>query len=106
MNDYIYLRFAEQESMANIGVHVYVSGYVQGVGFRYTAIRQARNLGITGWVKNLHDGRVELLLEGEEFSVRQMVEWCRHGPRGAHVTDLQTTPCSYSAKHTSFEVRF
>ncbi len=92
--------------MANICMHVYVSGYVQGVAFRYTAIRQANRLGVTGWVKNLRDGRVELLIEGEESSVRQMVDWCSHGPRSAHVTNLKTEICSYTGRYTNFEVRF
>ena len=92
--------------MAKICIHVYVSGYVQGVAFRYTAIRQAKGIGVTGWVKNLRDGRVELLLEGEDSAVRQMVDWCCHGPRGAHVTDTYTEVCSYSGSYTNFEVRF
>lgn len=92
--------------MADIGMHVYVSGQVQGVAFRYTAIRQARSLGVTGWVKNLHDGRVELLLEGEDSTVRQMVEWCHQGPRAAHVTNVKEEIVPYSGKYHSFDVRF
>ena len=92
--------------MANICLHVYVSGYVQGVAFRYTAIRQANRLSVTGWVKNLRDGRVELILEGEEASVREMLDWCYHGPRGAHVKEVYTESCSYTSRYTTFEVRF
>ena len=92
--------------MANICMHVYVSGYVQGVAFRYSAIRQANSLGVSGWVKNLRDGRVELLIEGEESPVRKMVEWCSHGPRSAHVTELQTEIHPYTGHYTNFEVRF
>ncbi len=92
--------------MTNICLHVYVSGYVQGVGYRYTAIRVANRLGVTGWVKNLRDNRVELLIEGEESSVKQMVEWCHDGPRGATVTDIQTKRNSYSGSYSNFDVRF
>lgn len=92
--------------MPNIGVHVYVSGLVQGVAFRYYARRQARGLGVTGWVKNLHDGRVELLLEGEESTVEQMVDWCRHGPRSAHVMDIRIEHYPHSGKYAAFEVTF
>jgi acylphosphatase len=92
--------------MAKICAHVYVSGYVQGVAFRYSAIRQANNLGVTGWVKNLRDGRVEVLIEGDESDVKQMVDWCSHGPRGAHVTDIQTEIHSYTGNFHDFDVIF
>lgn len=92
--------------MAHIGMHVYVSGQVQGVAFRYTAIRQARSLGVTGWVKNLHDGRVELLLEGNDDAVRQMVTWCHQGPRAAHVTQVEEEQLPYSGRYQSFDIRF
>jgi acylphosphatase len=92
--------------MPNIAAHVYVAGLVQGVAFRYYARREARSLGITGWVKNLHDGRVELLFEGEEAAVDQMVDWCRHGPRSAHVMDIQIERYPYSGKYAAFEVTF
>ena len=92
--------------MAKVGIHVYVSGYVQGVAFRYTAIRQARSLGVTGWVRNLRDGRVEVLIEGEESHVNEMVDWCRHGPRTASVTDIQIESLPYTGKFRDFDVRF
>ena len=92
--------------MANICAHVYVSGDVQGVGFRYSAIRQAKNLGVTGWVRNLRDGRLEVLIEGEESDVHQMIAWCRHGPRGAEVMDIQTDIRPYTASFQDFEVMF
>jgi acylphosphatase len=92
--------------MAKIGTHVYVSGYVQGVAYRYTAIRQARHLEVTGWVRNLRDGRVELLIEGEETQVKQMVDWCRHGPRTASVTDIETETRPYTGEFYNFDVIF
>jgi acylphosphatase len=92
--------------MANIGMHVYVSGYVQGVAFRYNAIRQATRLGVTGWVKNRRDGRVELLIEGESEAVQEMVNWCHYGPRSAMVSDVQTASEPYSGRFTKFDVRF
>ena len=92
--------------MANIRMHVYVSGYVQGVAYRYSAVRQARSLSLAGWVKNLHDGRVELMIEGEEGAVRQMLDWCYHGPRSARVTEVQAEARPYSGKYTGFELRF
>jgi len=55
-------------------VHIYYSGMVQGVGFRFTVQGYAIELGLTGWVKNLPDGRVEVLVEGEEKSIRQFLD--------------------------------
>lgn len=92
--------------MAKIGAHVYVSGYVQGVAFRYTAIRQAKSLGVTGWVRNLRDGRVEVLIEGDELQVNEMIDWCRQGPRSARVTAIQTETLPYTGKFYDFDVRF
>lgn len=92
--------------MAKSCAHVYISGYVQGVAFRYYTIRQAKNLGVTGWVRNLRDGRVEVLVEGEESQVNQLVNWCRQGPPAAHVTDIQTEIQPYTGKFTTFDVVF
>ena len=92
--------------MANIRAHVYVCGDVQGVGFRYSAIRAAKNCGVTGWVRNLWDGRVEVLIEGAEAQVRQMLAWCRHGPRGAEVTELETDIQPYTGEFADFDVMF
>ena len=92
--------------MANIRAQVYVSGYVQGVAFRYSAIRAAESFGVTGWVRNLRDGRVELLIEGTEAQVQQMVAWCQHGPRGAQVTEIETELHPYTGEFADFDVIF
>ena len=67
---------------------VIVSGQVQGVFFRDSTRREATRQGLTGWVRNLPDGRVEMLFEGEEAAVRRLVDWCRRGPPDARVTDV------------------
>ena len=68
--------------------HVVVSGQVQGVWFRGGLQTQARERGVTGWVRNLPDEKVEAVLEGEETEVRAVVDWCRRGPPGARVDEV------------------
>ncbi len=70
-------------------VHIYVSGKVQGVFFRAEAQRTAMNLKLTGWVRNMEDGRVEVLLEGEDTDVDKMIAWCKTGPPAAHVDHVE-----------------
>lgn len=71
--------------------HVRVRGGVQGVGFRYQARSRAQSLGLAGFVRNLSDGSVEAAFEGEDECVESMVEWCRHGPAGARVDDVEVS---------------
>lgn len=68
--------------------HVFVSGRVQGVAFRDSARSQAEELGLSGWVRNLQDGRVEAVFEGDPELVRQMIDWCESGPSSADVDDV------------------
>ena len=69
-------------------VHLFISGRVQGVGFRYAVEEKASALGINGWVRNLFDGRVEAIGEGENKLINEFVDFCRCGPCGAIVKDL------------------
>lgn len=69
--------------------HVGVSGRVQGVWFRQACAEQARIAGVSGWVRNCRDGRVEAVFEGDEGPVAAMVEWCRRGPERALVTAIE-----------------
>jgi acylphosphatase len=68
---------------------VVVRGSVQGVFFRVEARERARSLGLAGWVRNARDGSVEAAFEGEDELVESMVDWCRHGPSGARVDDVE-----------------
>jgi acylphosphatase len=70
---------------------VVVRGSVQGVFFRDSCRREARSLGVAGWVTNRRDGAVEAVFEGEPEAVAALVEWCRHGPRGADVDSVSDT---------------
>jgi acylphosphatase len=72
-------------------VHLVVSGRVQGVAFRAYTVDEARRLGVSGWVKNLPDGRVEAEAEGERPALEALVRWCEGGLPGARVDGLQVT---------------
>lgn len=66
-------------------IHVIVEGEVQGVGFRYSAMREANSLGLVGWVRNAEDGSVEVWAEGEEDSLEEFSRWLGRGPAYATV---------------------
>lgn len=71
-----------------VRAHLLVSGRVQGVYFRQSTLLEAQNLGVKGWVRNLMDGRVEAVFEGEEHEVKMLVNYCRQGPAAARVDNL------------------
>jgi acylphosphatase len=69
--------------------HVVVRGFVQGVFFRDSVSRLASSHGVSGWVRNTGDGAVEAVFEGEPDAVARLVDFCRRGPRGAQVDDIE-----------------
>jgi acylphosphatase len=83
-----------------------ISGRVQGVSFRYFTREQARKLGLTGWVKNLADGRVQAVFEGPTEKVEQMIEWCRQGPPAARVDDVEVQRSSAKGEFDHFRIAF
>jgi acylphosphatase len=89
----------------NIRTHVLVSGKVQGVFFRSSTKDKAEELGISGWVRNLPDGRVEAVLEGEKEEVDKMVEWCRKGPEHARVTGVEVLVEEFRGEFKGFLLR-
>ena len=72
--------------MIDLAVHIIVYGHVQGVFFRASAQTQASELGITGWVRNLQDGTVEVYAEGNQDVLDHFIEWCQKGPSSAKVS--------------------
>ena len=85
--------------------HLFISGRVQGVNFRYYTRQQAQSLGVTGWVRNLLDRRVEAICEGDEISVQQMIEWCYQGPSAARVDHVETHWEEPTGQFSSFEIK-
>ena len=73
----------------NVRVRLRIEGSVQGVFFRASAQDQARRLGLKGWVRNCPDGSVEIVAEGDRKNIDELIAWCRHGPAGAQVQDVQ-----------------
>lgn len=92
--------------MSKIRAHVFVDGHVQGVFFRDTTRRRAQSRGVTGWVRNLWDGRVEAVFEGQEDAVRQMVRFAREGPARARVTNVDVEYSGYTGEFDTFSVRY
>jgi acylphosphatase len=85
--------------------HVRLSGRVQGVGFRYATLDEARRRHLTGWVRNLDSGTVEAVFEGPRRAVEDMLRWCEEGPPGAYVRDVSVSwdePLEHFAR---FEIR-
>jgi acylphosphatase len=83
---------------------VRIRGRVQGVFFRAEARARAESLGLAGWIRNEEDGSVEAVFEGDEERVRSMVDWCRGGPSGAEVDEVEAETEEPTGE-TGFRVR-
>ena len=95
-----------QEDPALIRAHVYISGRVQGVSFRWYTQNRAQKLGLTGWVRNLWDGRVEAVFEGPEADVRQAVAWCHQGERPSRVEKVEATYQAATGEFRRFRITY
>ncbi len=82
-----------------------VSGRVQGVGFRWAAQKAARQLGVQGYVRNLPNGDVEIVAEGDNTAVDRMITWARKGPAWSRVDNLQLDDLPGPAEYAEFGVR-
>ena len=88
----------------NVRAHVYVSGRVQGVYYRKNASRNALIFGLTGWVRNLPDRRVEVVVEGERSRVEDFLGWCRDGPSMAIVRGLDVSWEAPTGEYETFRI--
>ncbi|MBV8048552.1 MAG: acylphosphatase [Paludibacterium sp.] len=84
-------------------LHVTITGWVQGVGYRYWTLQQAQTRQLSGWVRNRRDGSVEALFSGRRDAVEAMIAACRHGPYSAQVDDVVSAPAD-APQHPGFEM--
>jgi acylphosphatase len=84
--------------------HVWIEGRVQGVAFRWETQQAAARQGINGWVRNLSDGRVEAVFEGERPAVIQVLDWCRQGPRAARVDSVDIHWENFTGQFPDFAI--
>ena len=87
-------------------VHLFISGRVQGVFFRANTRAKAQGLGVNGWVKNLPDGRVEVLAEGEREKLKKLVQWCHSGSSSARVDNVEVKWEESAGEYNSFRIRY
>ena len=98
--------FCVDESRGMVRAHIYVYGWVQGVGFRWSMQRVARRHGVKGWVRNLRDGRVEAILEGPRGAVEAVIRWAQRGPPLALVEKVEVYWEEYKGEFRDFTIRF
>lgn len=94
------------ENNKKIRAHIFIVGKVQGVYFRQNTRVVANRHKVTGWVRNLRDGRVEAVLEGNEMDVSELIEWFYAGPPKAKVDDVQIKYESYVGEFQGFKVNY
>lgn len=81
-----------------------IQGFVQGVFYRVSCAERARELGLTGWVRNTRDGAVEAVFEGDRAAVEEILRWCRIGPPGARVTNIVVDWQPYRGEFARFAI--
>ncbi len=87
-------------------LHIVIEGKVQGVFFRASTVEESCKLGLTGWVKNCPDGRVEAAFEGDKAKIEQIAEWCKKGPPGAVVRNVETNWEQATGDYDSFTIKY
>ena len=88
-----------------IRAHIIVEGRVQGVGYRANTRRMANQLHLKGWVRNLRDGRVEIMVEGEKEMVERLIQWCHRGPTSAYVSKVSSEKTEAQRDFDRFSVK-
>ncbi len=100
-------RYQKPVNTMNSRIHLIVRGLVQGVFFRSNAVNEARQLGITGWVRNCEDGAsVEIIAEGQKSQLEKLLVWAKKGPDGAVVEDTEHEWLEFKAEFKGFTVKY
>jgi acylphosphatase len=86
-------------------LHLIVNGRVQGVGFRFSAYDEAKELALAGWVRNLAGGEVEIVAEGSRENLQMLAAWAHLGPPSAHVTQVREEWLDFTGEFTEFRIR-
>ena len=88
-----------------IRAHITVEGRVQGVGFRANTNRMANQLGLKGWVRNLRDGKVEIITEGDPELIERLIQWCHRGPTSAYVSKVSVEKTDAKGEFRGFSIK-
>ena len=99
------MRYTSGMEEEMVRTNVIVTGKVQGVFFRASTMEQAQSMRVTGWVMNLPDGTVEMMLEGSRFGVEEVIKWAKNGPPDARVEDVIVRFGKYTDEFRTFVVR-
>lgn len=91
---------------SKVRAHVVVTGRVQGVYFRYATREEANMRGVKGWVRNLREGGVEAVFEGEKTKVDELLDFCHYGPPEAKVSSVKVTWGVYTGEFKVFSIRY
>ncbi len=84
-------------------VHLFISGYVQGIGYRQFVKSNAQRLGLTGWVRNLSDGRVEAIVQGDKEKIEELITLCKTGPMLSEIKDVEVKWEEAAEEFSSFD---
>ena len=87
-------------------IHIFVTGRVQGVFFRQSTKVMAIKNNVKGWVRNLDDGRVEIIGEGEIQDIENLIQWCKTGPANSRVDEFELSEENFTDEFENFEVRY
>lgn len=94
-----------QKQTERARLHLIISGRVQGVGFRFSAFDEAKDLALAGWVRNLYGGEVEIVAEGIRKNLQMLAAWAHLGPPSAHVTEVREDWLDFTGEFTEFRIR-
>ncbi|MGD0003777.1 MAG: acylphosphatase [Anaerolineaceae bacterium] len=94
----------ETNAESKLRLHAIIEGHVQGVGFRYFVSDQAQRIGLTGWVRNMYDGQVEVVAEGVRSDLEELLKYLQSGPGGAYVSTVTEDWTPASSEYRRFSI--